>query len=376
MPELRGFSSSSTSPNCGYSNYKPTKWSHGRLRWMTKAAVLLLGSFGVLNGNAYDPNDPCAHERDANVGGVTNVPEGGTVYSEINMNQTQRFHFLTRNTTLMHQHDDYRKLIINLEPCKGVVYLFVRKTRRCFPNPYSCIKLTEGQSVLSSPDQCEWTHFMSVIDGTRDGAPTFFEMPLTSTKYFISVFGREKSTYTITFLTDIGAFPRPGRDGTLSATQLQELQIQLGWEVAEFVPQGITSVKQYWVYSALLLDGDERTNAAVFISKNKVMNTVCGLKNNTDKPASTPIPASRCNAGRCNATIDGVITGKKYVFNVVAESERGFNMTYAGLILSTEWQVVRKAASEKTLQVVGAVTGAVLGMVIIIYVWMVNLYGK
>jgi hypothetical protein len=73
---------------------------------------------------------------------------------------------------------------------------------------------------MSHPKDCQWTHFMSVIDGTRDGAPTFFELPLTSTKYYISVFAKEKSTYTLTFLADIGAWPRPGRKGELSAIQL------------------------------------------------------------------------------------------------------------------------------------------------------------
>ena len=63
-----------------------------------------------------------------------------------------------------------------------------------------------------------------------------------------------------------------------------------------------------------------------------------------------------------------MITGKRYVFNVVAESQRGFNMTYAGLILQTDWQVIRKAASQQTLQVVGAIAGGVLAMVIIILI--------
>ena len=44
----------------------------------------------------------------------------------------------------MHVKDEYRKIIINLEPCRGVVYLFVRKTRPCWPNPYSCLKLDKA----------------------------------------------------------------------------------------------------------------------------------------------------------------------------------------------------------------------------------------
>lgn len=60
---------------------------------------------------------------------------------------------------------------------------------------------------------------------------------------------------------------------------------------------------------------------------------------------------------------------------MIAESYRGYNMSYAGLILQTEYKVERTATSEKTLQVVGAISGSILGMVAVIYVWMVNVYG-
>lgn len=308
------------------------------------------------------------------MGKVSEMCDGCSVYTDLPANHTHRYFYSNYNVTVFNQKDHHRNLIINLEPCKGVVYLFVRKTRKCWPNPYSCIDLAKGGP--GQPQKCEWTHFMSVIDGTRDGAPTFFELPLTSTKYYISVFAKEKSQYTLTMLSDIGAFPRPGNRGELSATQLAELQVQLKWDTAFFRPSGISTARRYWVYSAMLLDSDKRTNAAIFLSKGKIMNTVCGLKNNTDRPFGGEIKADRCYDGKCNATIDGVIPGKRYVFNVVAESWRGFNVSYAGLILKTDWNVIRKAASDKTLQVVGAITGSVSGMVIICYLWMVNLYGK
>merc|ERR1719449_56319 len=127
----------------------------------------------------------------------------------------------------MNQPDNIRKLIINLEPCRGVVYLFVRKTRRCWPNPYSCIDITPGLERRDTAG-CAWTHFKSEIDGSRDGTPTFFEVPLSSTKYFISVYATENSAYTLTVLADIGAFPRPGvNQGRITAQQLRELQVRL-----------------------------------------------------------------------------------------------------------------------------------------------------
>lgn len=159
---------------------------------------LFLSSWWISNVSAQDeiqPQDPCAHERSPDMGASVSIAEKQQVYVEnIAMNKSHRYYFNTKNETLMHQPDQYRRLIINLEPCRGVVYLFVRKTRRCFPNPYSCMKFSGGansQAILAHPNDCQWTHYMSVIDGTRDGAPTFFELPLTSTTYYITVYAKE-----------------------------------------------------------------------------------------------------------------------------------------------------------------------------------------
>ena len=42
-----------------------------------------------------------------------------------------------------------------------------------FRHRYSCIKLTENAEERKRT--CEWTHFMSEVDGSLDGAPTFYE---------------------------------------------------------------------------------------------------------------------------------------------------------------------------------------------------------
>eukprot|EP00931_Biecheleriopsis_adriatica_P006782 TRINITY_DN108137_c0_g1_i1.p1 TRINITY_DN108137_c0_g1~~TRINITY_DN108137_c0_g1_i1.p1 ORF type:complete len:341 (-),score=68.48 TRINITY_DN108137_c0_g1_i1:41-1063(-) len=340
---------------------------------MASMASLLLAAASLGSAVAQDLSSVCTHENLENVGPAMEITDGETVYRDIKPNQTHRWFYRSYNVTTMNQPDQYRKVIINLEPCRGVVYLFVRKTRRCYPNPYSCIDLTEG-NVKKQAANCEWTHFLSEIDGSRDGTPTFFEVPLSSTKYFLSVFSTDNSAYTLTILADIGAFPRPGGNGRITARQLSELQVQISWDEAGFIPPGISDVKQYWIYSSMLLESDDRQNMAVFLRPDKIMNTVCGLQNNTDRQHSI-IAATECSNGKCNATIDGVITDKRYVFNVVAESFRGHRMAYAGLIMRTDWEVIRQAASDNTLKVVGAVSGSVLGMVVIIYFLMLKLYG-
>jgi hypothetical protein len=316
----------------------------------------------------------CDHERYTSVVSTQmEIKDGETIYRDISSNHTHRYFYSNFNVTTMNQPDTERKLIINLEPCKGIVYVFVPKSRRCWPNPYSCIDIWPGQQRRRAAE-CTWTHFMSDIDGARDGTPTFFEIPLSSTKYFLSVYAPQRSSYTLTVLADIGAFPRPGNNGKLVARQMKELQVQISWNVAHFFPTGISDVKQYWVYSAMLLETDNRTNMAVFMRASKIMNTVCGLQNNTDHQYDK-VPAALCASGTCNATIDGVVAQRKYVFNVVVESNRGFRFAYAGIIMRTDWQVIRQAASDTTLKVVGAVSGCVLGMVIIIYFLMLKLYG-
>lgn len=315
----------------------------------------------------------CDHERDyERVSPQIEIKDGESIYRDIRSNNTHRYFYANYNVTTMNQPDEYRKLIINLEPCRGIVYVFVRKTRRCWPNPYSCIEV--GANPSRRPLECTWTHFMSEIDGSRDGTSTFFEVPLSSTKYFISVYAPQRSSYTLTVLADIGAMPRPGNNGKIAAQQIKELQVQLSWKESFFLPIGVSDVKQYWVYSAMLLDNDNRSNLAVFMRPEKIMNTVCGLQNNTDRQYSL-VQADACVGGVCNATVDGVVAQRRYVFNIVVESQRGYRFAYAGLIMRTDWQVVRQAASDSTLKVIGAVSGSVLGMVIIIYFLMLKLYG-
>lgn len=341
-----------------------------------RAAPVLLAALVVLSHApvSHAASSVCAHEEDTErVSPQTEIRDGETVYRDIRSNNTHRYFYSNFNVSTMNQPDEFRKLIINLEPCKGIVYLFVRKTRRCWPNPYSCIDVTPGQQ-RRNPSECKWTHFMSEIEGNRDGTPTFFEVPLSSTKYFISVYAPERSSYTLTMLADIGAFPRPGGGGRITARQMKELQVQISWDEAHYFPSGISGTKQYWVYSAMLLESDNRSNMAVFMRPDKIMNTVCGLQNNTDRQYDR-VPAAMCSYGKCNATIDGVITQQRYVFNVVVESDRGFRMAYSGLVMRTDWTVIRQATSDQTVKVIGAVSGSVLGMVIIIYFLMLKLYG-
>jgi len=292
------------------------------------------------------------------------IADGETVYRDIQRNETHRWFYSNYNLTTMGLPMQVRKLIINLETCTGTVFLFVRKTRSCYPDPYSCINIRPG-SESRNISQCARTHYVSEINGSRDGGPTFFEVPLTSTQWFISVYAVEAAAYTLTFLSDIGAFPRPGVSGNIIARQLTEESIQVSWNEAFYRPQGITSTYQYWIYVAKLIDQDTNyTSRTVFLRKDKVMNTVCGLQNNTDTHYAK-VSSDLCSFGQCNATVSPIEPGKRYVFNIVVESVRGFKCAYGGLVAGTEWQITESLADESTLQAAGVVSGSILGVMVL-----------
>lgn len=325
--------------------------------------------------------EPCQHERYPTVREAVQIVDGlPTNKTDIRSNQTHRYFYENRDIPTLNQPDINRKLIISLEACRGIVYIFVRKTRRCYPDPYSCISLTPGREHRR-PQDCKWTHMMSTIDGSRDGTPTFFEIPFTTTKYYISVFSADNSQYTLTVLADIGGFPRPGKLGRVFGNQEGELKVSLGWHEAMYIPNKLIygtvapGTLMYIVYAAPLLDTDERVSSTCFLRPQKIMNTYCGLERNTDEEVYQVDPLTVCREGYCNVTIDWVMPERRYVFNIVAVSKLGFKAAYAGLIMRTQYDVVRQAASDNTLKAIGVVAGGSLGMVIVIYFMMLKLYG-
>jgi len=181
---------------------------------------------------------------------------------------TDGINYKSRDLQILNSKDQYRKLIISLEACRGIVYLFVRKTRRCYPDPYSCISLEPGKE-FRRPENCKWTHMKSVIDGSRDGTPTFFEIEFTTTRYYFSVFSADNSQYTLTVLSEIGDFPRPGKLGRVYGDQQGELKVSLGWYEADYNPMS-AKTKMYIVYSAPLLDTDKRVSSTCFLRPQKI----------------------------------------------------------------------------------------------------------
>jgi len=327
----------------------------------------------------------------------TVLEEGRSVLHDLTLNSSRLYYYQNFNVTTMNQPDRYRKLILSLEPCEGIVYLLVRKTRRCWPDPQSCCNplpgsVFQGATLNSSTAppcnpalhsiSCAWTHFHSVLDGSRDAAPTFFEVPLSSTKYYIRVFAPREANmnhgvmrvrYRLTALADIGAYPRPGLQGRIRATQVSDRSVELSWEEATFVPVGISGLRNYHIYSSLLLDRDTPGNDAVFLSPSKVMNSACGLERNAVK-YGMPLTSANCHNGLCAATISGIVPKRRYMLNIIAESHRRFNSSYSGIIVSSDWTETSQVLTDSTIALIGSICGTVFGVAVIGYLWIVKLY--
>jgi len=327
----------------------------------------------------------------------TVLQDGEPITSEIGLNSTRLFYYENYNATTMNLPEGYRRLIISLEGCAGVVYLFVRQARRCWPAPHSCcrplpnakldgVPLVGARAPPCNPGlyttSCDWTSFHSVIDGTQDGAPTFFEVPLTVAKYFLSVFaprganlqsGVVQPRFRLMALADVGAYPRPGHAGVLRATQLGEQSIELQWERANFMPGGVSDLRSYYVFSSLMLPRETRQSAAVLLSPSKIMNTACGLERNAVQ-YSIPLSSAVCTDTVCSMTISGMVPRRRYMLNVVAESHRLHNSSYSGIIVSTDWSEASQLLSDRVTSLVGAICGTVFGVVVMGYLWILKLY--
>jgi len=369
---------------------------HGSLLFLLCGPWLLNGIEDCKHHSiAVDPPEPLPGEDQAS-SNYTRLVEGTPILDHLSLNKSKLYWYENFNVTTMNQPDRYRKLMISLEPCEGIVYLFVRKTRPCWPNPHSCCQPSgsvESIDTVAAPPcapphqkiKCDWTHFHSIIDGTKDAAPTFFEVPLTSTKYYIAVFapqeanvkaGVVRARFRLTMLADIGAYPRPGLQGRLKAKQVGEMSVELQWEQATFMPVGVSDLKNYHIYSSLLLPNEEKTSDAVFLKPSKIMNSVCGLETNAMK-YGVPLTDKHCHNGKCSAVVSGVLPKKRYMFNIVSESMRNFNSTYSGIIVDSDWKETTKLFGESAdtvVHLVAAVCGTILGVVIMGYLWIVKLY--
>lgn len=299
----------------------------------------------------YDMSEACPHQTST----FTNITANPSVYNEIGANQTHMYYFESSHFTSQRSSGLDRKLVVRLEPCNGIVYLFIRRTRPCWPNPWSC-----------ESDICDWAHYQSVINGTADGQPTVLELPLTSTQWFITVYGKTAAKYSLLIVEDPRMYPRMLEGGTIHSKQVDFNTIELTWS-------RLSSSKQYTVYSSMYFESSETAsnglNPNLLISPGHILDTVCGLSSNTDHPYM----AFTCETDECKANVTGLVNKRKYVMNVV--SNEGVPIAYAGTLVESLFNPNNDVMRiRNTLESVGITIGSVLLICMATYVWLHSRY--
>lgn len=255
-----------------------------------------------------DMTEACPHQYAANTAKWTNLTAASYVEREIKANHSHFYYF----EDIKYLSGD-RRLIFRLEPCHGVSYLFLRKTRPCWPDPWSN----------------SWIHYQSVTSGDDDGGTTLLEVPAVSTRWFITVFGKVAGAYTLSIMDDTSQYPNVG-DGIILAKQVARDTVAIAWRRA----QG--SAESYIIYSSMYFDMGDPVSAKVLVSPSRILNTVCGLRRNTDNAYAIV----NCNhdSDLCETNITSLINGRKYVFNVIAENNaRTIHSAYRGILVEASW---------------------------------------
>lgn len=250
----------------------------------------------------------CPHQYVTNTAEWTNLTAASFVEREIKANHSH-FYYFEDNKYLSGD----RRLIFRLEPCHGVSYLFLRKTRPCWPDPWSN----------------NWIHYQSVTSGDDDGRATLLEVPAVSTRWFITVFGKVAGAYTLSIMDDTSQLPNVV-DGIIQAKQVARDTVEIAWRRVQ------PSAASYIVYSSMFFDMGDPVSAKVLLSPSRILNTVCGLRRNTDHAYA--IVTCNQDSDLCRTNITSLINGRKYVFNVVAENDaRTIHSAYRGILVEASW---------------------------------------
>ena len=152
----------------------------------------------------------------------------------------------------------------------------------------------------------------------------------------------------------------------ISANQLDETTVTLSWVPSFFSPIRTSTVTQYIIYTATHYDTvDASTNPLLLASTSRIMNTVCGLKENTDHPYS--IATCDPMASACTANITGLTNCRSYIFNVIVDSSSGLQAAYSGIIMKAEWDTTKLVKSQDIVDLTGIVIGSVLVILVSSY---------
>jgi hypothetical protein len=280
-----------------------------------------------------DMSHVCPHQYYPNAASWRNITIHSLTQRDIPENHTHNFLLETRGNL-----NSSRNLMFKLEPCHGVIFLYIRKLRPCWPNPWTD----------------EWVHAKSVTDGSNDGGTTLLYLPSEVTRWFITVFGKSSGSYSLTaVLSDPFVFPVL-RDESIYAEQINSDTIELRWISAASEQAARFS---YTVYASMYFETGENRNEKLLLSPARIMNTVCGLKRNTDHAYSV---VTSCDQNPCSTNVTSLSKGRKYVFNIVATDQvSGLKTAYGGILVESNWDDSIFGSIKQTLKIIGTILGTI-----------------
>jgi len=271
----------------------------------------------------------CPHQYYPNTRAWVNITKSQQALLDIEANSTHLFYF--ENYKYI---DSDRKVLFRLEACAGNVSMYIRRTRPCWPNPYT------GERIHYQADDNDPVKVVEILS--------------QSTQWFISVYSRVSSRYSLTVVPDGTAYPR--RDSSwVDVKQVSRDTAQISWRPASAAGTG--RVSQYLIYST------------IWFPSQRVLNSVCGLQLNTDHPYSVV----ECESGTtCTANITALSNDRKYFFNVVVGGE--LLTAYAGVILRTHWDEARRIQLDEIASIAASVIASVIVILVTTYFILLRIY--
>lgn len=281
----------------------------------------------------------CPHQYYSNTGNYVNLTSSMFAENEIPSNTSHLFFYQNYNFL-----NSEKNIIFRLEPCRGVVYLYIRRTRPCWPDPWTDT----------------WYQFKSVTDGSADGTATLFEVPAESSQWFITVYAKTSARYALTIVPKSVDYPRIA-DGMIEAVQLAKDTVEISWQQA----YAETPITNYIIYSSIYFDSGE------FFTPSLILNSVCGLQLNTDHPYAL----SACLDPTCRTNITGLSNNRRYVFNVVAHNKMtSLQSVYDGIIVKTVWDESNIDSIIEISQTAAIVIGTVTTVLVASYFFILYKY--
>ena len=290
--------------------------------------------------------------------------------STLDKGAAQKYAFHFSRTSYINNPASSRPVLFSLSPCVGATSLLIRKSVPCWPDAFSCCDNCVPPPCADSV--CPYTTYSGPLDGSEAGGTTLLQVPLSSMDYFLTVLAYnqtvERAEYELLVISDTGALPFPGNQGSLQARIDVDSDLVLEWKEAYFQPKTYTSVDRYEVwYLELAIDFElpNEFSPNVFLNQTLILNTPCGMKRNM---TLADVDVS-CKYGVCSSTVAGLKYTKKYIFNILVVSTKGLESAYSGILVTDAGKHQKAVTDNDVVAIIAATASVTIVTLLLAYAW-------